>query len=198
MDVFTRADPGEYARTRDWATGAAIAAGSVPPIAEGGTGATGGVTGNGAPVEGASATAGAATAEAEAPSNVWKYGWAKRGNEIHERFSDGSLPPLFRTIDNFTGGVATSFKSIDLNAATYQKTSQLAYRINTYVDTLGNYEGGSLSGTEVAASNIQDRVLNLIVPKGSMTDEQYAAIEAVRERAMTANKYPVKIVVTEY
>jgi hypothetical protein len=66
------------------------------------------------------------------------------------------------------------------------------------VDILGNYEGSSLSGTEVANSDIKDRVLNLIVPKGSMTDEQYAAIEVAHERAMTANKYPVKIVVTEY
>jgi hypothetical protein len=121
MDVFTRADPAEYARNRDLATGAAIAAGSVPPIAEGGTAATGGAAGDSAAVEGAGARTGAATAEAEALSDVWKYGWAKRGNEIHERFSDGSLPPLFRTIDNFTGGVATSFKSIDLNAATYQR-----------------------------------------------------------------------------
>lgn len=132
------------------------------------------------------------------PPTYGNMGGPGEGMKYTSASATGSLPPLFRTIDNFTGGVATSFKSIDLNAATYQKTSQLAYRINTYVDTLGNYEGGSLSGTEVAASNIQDRVLNLIVPKGSMTDEQYAAIEAVRERAMTANKYPVKIVVTEY
>lgn len=190
MDVFTRADPAEYARNRDWITGAAIAAGGVPPAPRGEASAARGA----AEAEGAGTEASAA----DAPSEVWKDGWAKRGNAIHERFSDGSLPPLFRTIDNFAGGVATSFKSIDLNAATYQKTTQLGYRINTYVDTLGNYEGGSLSGTEVAASDIKDRVLNLIVPKGSLTDEQYATIEAARQRAMTANKYPVRIVVTEY
>lgn len=142
--------------------------------------------------------ASAAGVEAQAPSKVWTYGWSRRGNAIHEHFSNGSLPPLFRTIDNFTDGVATSFKSIDLNAATYQKTVQLGYRINTYVDTLGNYEGGSLSTTQVEASDIKDRVLNIIVPRGSVTDEMNATIDVARNRAIRANKYPVKIIVTEF
>lgn len=198
MDVFTRVDPAEYARTRDLVTGAAIAVGGVPPAAAGETRATGGVASEGATAERAAAEANPASAEVQAPSEAWTYGWAKRGNTIHERFSDGSLPPLFRTIDNFTGGIATSLKSIDLNAATYQKTAQLGYRINTYVDTLGNYEGGSLSTTQVDASDIKERALNLIVPRGSVTEEMKSTIEVARKRAMTANKYPVKIIVTEY
>jgi hypothetical protein len=172
LDVFTRADPGEYAQTRDWATGAALLAGGVPPVA-----------------------AGEATAAGQA-SEAWTYGWARRGQYFDQLLRDGSLPALFRTIDNFTDGVATSIKSIDLNAATYQDAARLSYRLNQYVDDLGDYEGGEMSDTIVELSDITDRVLNLVVPKGSMTATQLAAIEAARVRAMITNRYPVKIIIT--
>ena len=120
------------------------------------------------------------------------------GMEIDKVFRDGSLPPLFRTMDNFTNGVATSIKSIDLRAATYQDAARLAYRLNKYIDDLGDYEGGVLSNIEVKSSDISERTLNLIVPRGAMTEIQQAAVEAARSRAMTVNRYPVKIVITPY
>jgi hypothetical protein len=172
LDVFTRADPGEYAQTRDWATGAALLAGGMPPVA-----------------------AGEAVA-AEQASEAWTYGWARRGQYFDQLLRDGSLPALFRTIDNFTDGVATSIKSIDLNAATYQDAARLTYRLNQYVDDLGDYEGGEMSDTIVELSDITDRVLNLVFPKGSMTATQLAAIENARVRAMITNRYPVKIIIT--
>jgi hypothetical protein len=56
----------------------------------------------------------------DAPSEVWKLGITTRGKIIHEIFGDGSLPPLFRTIDkfDFATGSATSLKSVDVRAAT--------------------------------------------------------------------------------
>ncbi|HMG79009.1 MAG TPA: hypothetical protein VK591_10010 [Xanthobacteraceae bacterium] len=172
LDVFTRTDPGAYAQTRDWATGAALLAGGVPPVA-----------------------AGEAVA-AEQASEAWTYGWARRGQYFDQLLRDGSLPALFRTIDNFTDGVATSIKSIDLNAATYQDAVRLTYRLNEYIDKLGDYEGGFLSGTEVSLSAISSRVLNLVVPKGAMTEVQRVAIEAARMRALITNRYPVNIIIT--
>jgi hypothetical protein len=172
LDVFTRADPGAYAQTRDWATGAALLAGGVPPIAVG------------------------EAAAAEQASEAWTYGWARRGQYFDQLLRDGSLPALFRTIDNFTDGIATSIKSIDLNAATYQDAARLTYRLNHYVDDLGDYEGGEMSDTSVQLSDIADRVLNLVVPKGSITATQRTAIEAARVRAMITNRYPVKIIIT--
>jgi hypothetical protein len=172
LDAFTRADPGTYAQTRDWATGAALLAGGVPPVAAG------------------------ETAAAEQASEAWTYGWARRGQYFDQLLRDGSLPVLFRTIDNFTDGIATSIKSIDLNAATYQDAARLTYRLNEYVDKLGDYEGGNLLVTIVELPDISDRVLNLVVPKGAMTEVQRAAIEAARARALIANPYPVKIIIT--
>jgi hypothetical protein len=53
-------------------------------------------------------------------------GWAARGRYFDELYRDGSLHPLSRTIDNFdASGVATSIKSLDLNAITYKDFSRL-------------------------------------------------------------------------
>jgi hypothetical protein len=128
---------------------------------------------------------------------VWKYGWARRGQEIDNRFRDGSLPPLFRTIDNFTDGIATSIKSIDLNAVTYQDAARLTYRLNQYINKLSDYDGGSLLNKTILPGETKDRVLSLIVPKGAITKEQRIVIEAARMRAKTKDN-PVDLVVTEW
>ena len=172
LDAFTRADPGEYAQLREWATGAALLAGGTPPVAAG------------------------EAAAVEQASMAWTYGWARRGQYFDQLLRDGSLPALFRTIDNFTDGVATSIKSIDLNAATYQDAARLTYRLNQYVDDLGDYAGGRLLATIVRLPDISDRVLNLVVPKGATTEVQRVAIEAAQARALVTNRYPVKIIIT--
>jgi hypothetical protein len=174
LDVFTRADPAEYAQTREWATGAAVAASVLP----------------GAAGEAAAATPSGA-------SEAWKYGWARRGQYFDNLLRDGSLPPGFRTIDNFTNGVATSIKSIDLNAATYQDGARLTNRLNKYIDDISEYEGGSYANKTVPLEEITDREVSLAVPKGSMTEMQRIAIDAVRARAKMLNK-PVEITITEF
>jgi hypothetical protein len=128
LDVYTRADPKEYAVTRDWTTGAAILAGTLPP----------GAAGEAASGEAASAEA----AVNVSPAEAWKWGWARRGLYFDNALRDGSLPPNFPMIDNFTNGIATSIKSIDLNAATYQDAARLANRLNRYIDDLSDYDGG--------------------------------------------------------
>jgi hypothetical protein len=144
-------------------------------------------------VTGAALLAAAITSPAEA----WKSGWATRGRYFEEQLSDNSLHPDFETIDNFSDGIATSIKSIDLNAATYQKTAQLTYTLNKYVNDVSEYDGGRRVNDEVASGAITGRVLSLAIPKASMTETQRIAIEAVRARAKTL-KNPVEIVITEF
>jgi hypothetical protein len=133
----------------------------------------------------------------DAPSKIWSYGWGKRGQEIHNLFSDKSLPPGFPVIDNFTDGVATSIKSIDLRAATYQDASRLAYRLQKYVNDASDFMGRTWANNEVRLSDIQGRALQLIVPKGSMSATQRDTIEALRTWAKSKN-HPVGIIVTEF
>lgn len=192
MDAFTRADPAESVRVRDWTTAGALAIGGVPPVAAGERAAAEAGAG-----ESEAATAGARVGAINSPAEAWKAGWAARGQYFDKLLRDGSLPPGFRTIDNFSGGVATSIKSIDLNAATYQIPGQLAYRLNQYVDKLSSYNGGSFANKVVLDSEIEERVLSLAVPKGSMTEEQRAVIEAVRSRARASGR-PVEISITEF
>lgn len=188
LDVFTRADPTEYTQNRDWTSAAAIAAGSVLPNA----GAT-----EGTATEEARAEADAPSVAADAPSPFWKYGWARRGREIHALFSDGSLGPNFPTIDNISSsGVVTSFKSIDLNAGVYQNDTGLIYRVSDYVGRVSEFDGDELGNDKVTSAEITGRVLQLIVPKGSMTESQQIVIDAVRTWARDLDR-PVDLVVTE-
>jgi len=167
MDVYTRADPAEYARNRDIATGLSLLLGSVPPAA-------------------------AVTSHADA----WKLGWAARGRYFEEQLGR-TLHPSFPTIDKIPDGIATSIKSIDLNAATYQDDARLTYRLNKYVDDLVEFNGASLADDEVEASDIDGRALHLAIPKGSMTEPQRRAIEAERRRAKLGDR-PVDIIITEF
>ena len=97
LDLYTRVDPEEYLQIFGFASSVALAGGSIPPAArEGGEAAE-------AAANEASAAIETRTAEAaDTPSEVWKYGWAKRGREIHDRFCDGSLHQNFPVIDMFS------------------------------------------------------------------------------------------------
>jgi hypothetical protein len=121
LDVFTRADPAAFASNRDWATGAALLSAGLPPVAAGETAA--------------------AVGAAEAASQAWKLGWAARGNYFSEQLG-ANLPAAFPVIDRWVDGVATSIKSIDLTAATYQDATRLTYRLNSYIDSMATYDGG--------------------------------------------------------
>jgi hypothetical protein len=146
----------------------------------------------------AEATTAVESALKDKPSEVWTYGWGRRGQEIHKVFSDGSLPPGFPTIDNFTDGIATSIKSIDLRAAVYQNAARLTSRLQKYVAYVADYEGGRYAGKTVLNDEITGRAVNLVVPKGSMTEEQLITIERIRAWARMSNSRPVDLIITEY
>jgi RHS repeat-associated protein len=96
-------------------------------------------------------------------TSVWALGWATRGQAIEQSLG-ANLPSSFPVIDRFAGGTATSIKSIDLNATTYQNMSSLASRLNGYVDAIANFNGASLAGTEIRSSEITAPQLQLAIP----------------------------------
>ena len=118
----------------------------------------------------------------DAPSQVWKLGWAARGIYISEELG-ADLPPNFPVVDGWAGGAVTSIKSIDLSAATYQDAARLTYRLNRYIDQLASYEGGQMGVWEIESSAISDRVLKVAIPEGSVTSAQQGAIQAAQARA---------------
>jgi hypothetical protein len=189
LDLYTRVDPEEYLQIFGLASSFALAGGGIPPAARGTRAAQESVS---------EASAAAEATTADAPSEVWKYGWARRGREIHDQFSDGSLHPNFPVIDDFPpSGVATSYKSVDLNAATYQNDNSLKYRLNAYADIVSEFNGATFAGNIVSPDKIALRVLHLIIPNGSMTDAQRIVIETARLRASKL-KNPVDLIVTPF
>jgi hypothetical protein len=126
---------------------------------------------------------------------IWKLGWAKRGKVIDRIFRSGSLHDLSRTIDDFTeDGVVISNKSIDLNAATYQKFRTLLSRVNKYLDELESYQGTDWGGDKIELSQISGRTLRLIVPKGSMTPVQRETMKAANAIAKSKG---FRLIITE-
>jgi hypothetical protein len=176
IDLYTRVDPAEYVGTRDLIDAAVLA----------GTGLLGAAGEAGIPGPPAG------------PSPVWKLGWGLRGQKINEVFGDPTFPSNYPVIDKIPNGVATSVKSIDLNAATYQHEANLTNRLNKIVAEVREFEGVTWGGLRIRDTDIDFRAVQVIVPSGSLSDDLRSVIAKVRVRAMADKKRPVDIIVTEY
>ncbi len=73
-------------------------------------------------------------------SGVWEKSVHDRGLEIEQRLG-GNLPDGFPTVDKWSNGTATSIKSVDLKAPTYQDSSSLQRVLNGYVDKVADFRG---------------------------------------------------------
>jgi hypothetical protein len=122
--------------------------------------------------------------------------WAAQGRYFEQRLGR-TLHENFPVIDKIPDGIATSIKSIDLNAATYQNAAGLTGRLQKYVNEVSEFVDGQLGEDVVLPSDIKGRALSLAVPKGSITETQKAAIENVRRWARTL-KNPVEIIINEF
>lgn len=90
--------------------------------------------------------------------------------------------------------MATSSKSIDLTAATYQAPNALAGKLTGYVDDLAEFQGDTYDEVSVNAAGITGKVLELAVPEGSVNAAQQAVINTVSAQAAQQG---VKVVVVQ-
>jgi hypothetical protein len=176
VDLYTRVDPAERVGTREFLNAIVLA---------------------GAGLLGAAGEAGVLGAPA-GPSPVWKLGWGLRGQKINEVFGDPTFPSNYPVIDKIPNGVATSVKSIDLNAATYQQETNLTNRLNKIVAEVREFEGATWGGLRITDTDIDFRAVQVIVPSGSLSDDLRSVIAKIRARAMADKKRPVDIMVTEF
>jgi len=176
IDLYTRVDPAEYVGTRDLLDAAVLAGAGLL-----GTPGEAGLLGT-----------------PQGPSSIWKLGWGLRGQKFNELFGDPTFPSNYPVIDKIPNGVATSVKSIDLNAATCQNEASLANRLNKFVTDVREFEGADWGDLPIEEQDIKGRAVHLIVPKGSITEAQQNVIESARARAMRYNNKAVDIIVTEY
>lgn len=115
---------------------------------------------------------------ATAPASVWQLPWAARGFEV-ERILGSNLPRNFPVIDRFRNGIATSIKSLDLRAKTYQSVQNLGRTVERYIDQVRAFNGARYANVTVRGADITGRSLELAVPRGA-TAAQQSALKALQ------------------
>ncbi len=122
----------------------------------------------------------------------WPLGPSPRGFAIEARLG-GNLPASFPTIDRFdrTTGVATSIKSVNLDAKTYQTERGFSRLLTGYIDKMAEFKGANWGGENIIRRDIQERVLHVAVPRGA-TEVQS---EVLATMARYADEKGVRLVV---
>ena len=115
-----------------------------------------------------------------------------RGAQIEAKLG-GNLPAAFPVIDRFAGGVATSIKSVDLAALTYQDAAALGRTLAGYVDRLDAFQGAARGGVEVTGEMIKEKVLQVAVPSLDFTKTQ---LDAFLQAAEYAGQRGIRFTIT--
>lgn len=121
-------------------------------------------------------------------SSIWKKGWSVRGFEAEgEMGSSGILARNFPRIDDgiFQDGIFTSFKSIDLEGISYQSADAVFRRLDGYLEKLSDWNGQKKmwAGRQINPGEIEQKVLHIGIPNGSMTPDQLKAFEKLGKHA---------------
>jgi RHS repeat-associated protein len=124
---------------------------------------------------------GGAAAESAGPA-LFDLAPIARGNAIEQALG-ANLPRTFPTFDKFINGVATSIKSIDLRAVTYQNPANLERVLTNYVDKVADFTSGAVGRTAIEGSQISGRVLEVAVPQGATSAAQQAVLSRVTAAA---------------
>jgi len=98
-------------------------------------------------------------------SSVWKLNPFERGLKIEKLL--GANMGNYPVIDKFSNGVATSIKSIDLDAKSYQNLSTLQRTLGSYVDEIAQFQGQKWGEFDLRFTPINKRVLELAVTPGA-------------------------------
>ncbi|WP_312171057.1 hypothetical protein [Microbacterium sp.] len=106
-------------------------------------------------------------------NSAWPLPPSPRGFAIETRLG-GNLPPGFPTIDKFDWqhGIATSIKTVDLAAKSYQNASRLKSLLKRYVDKMAAFTRGERSGSVITEEMVTDRTLHLAASRSATADQQ--------------------------
>lgn len=102
-----------------------------------------------------------------------------RGQQIEQALGH-NLSINFPTIDRFENGIATSIKSIDLNAPSYLNDATLSRTLNGYVDKAAAFNGRTWAGRTIESDDILGRGLDLAIPHSGSASQQVIINQAVQ------------------
>ncbi len=124
---------------------------------------------------------------ASSSSSVWKLPPLERGWAIERRL--GGWCNNYPVIDKFNRqtGIATSIKSMDLNAKSYQKTGSVFNKLKGYIDKLHKFKGLDSNDMKVSGNKILGKELELVLPNGSGTKAQWEQIHQAIDYGMQQN-----------
>ncbi|MGH9900360.1 MAG: RHS repeat-associated core domain-containing protein, partial [Pyrinomonadaceae bacterium] len=123
---------------------------------------------------------------ARAANSVWRLNPFARGRAIEQMIlgRPANIPVSnFPVIDDFANGVATSIKSLDLTAASYQNAAGITSRLADYAGKLSQFSGRTWGGFTVQGSQIQQRVLLVAMEQGAPTVAQAQALRTFIQTA---------------
>lgn len=113
------------------------------------------------------------------PSGVWSLPIFKRGRAI-EKALGSNLVDNFPVIDRWKNGIATSIKSLDVGAKSYQNVSRLTSKVRGYINKVAKFNGQRWAGREIQVTDVKGRALMLAVPHTG-TPAQQAALAKLLE-----------------
>lgn len=120
--------------------------------------------------------------------DIWMLDNLTRGRTFRERMG-ANLPFDFPVIASFSGGLATSIKSMDLTAPTYADRHAVIRKVNGFLKDLGSFTGAHYHKGDqditILPHDIKDRRLLLVIPQNSSQtwlDETLAQLAAQAAR----------------
>jgi filamentous hemagglutinin len=121
--------------------------------------------------------------EDETYVSPWLSPPLERGRLIEKYFgAKGDNSPVVDLVEN---GVATSIKSLDLRATTYQSSSKLESKLKGYINKVAKYDGGKFGdGRVTVGTDFTERSLLLALPEGSATQAQQQVLSKMFSYAM--------------
>ena len=118
-------------------------------------------------------------------SKIWSLKPFQRGIDIENLL--GRSPEFvsnFPVIDKWNNGIATSIKSIDLTANSYQNISTLTNKVQSYVTAIANWQGVRWGGVSITSDQIISRELLLAIPP-TASQAQLAALSQIQTWAQS-------------
>lgn len=124
-----------------------------------------------------------------AGESVWSLNALQRGRAIENMLgADASWARNFPTIDKIENGVATSIKSMDLTASSYQKGNSVLNTLKGYVDSLSSFSSKTWGGTRVIeGQSYTSKALELAVQTGKGSESQWSQINQAIKYAQDNN-----------
>ncbi|WP_394344694.1 endonuclease toxin domain-containing protein [Flavobacterium restrictum] len=121
-----------------------------------------------------------------AGESVWSLNALQRGRAIENMLgADASWARNFPTIDKIENGVATSIKSMDLTATSYQKGNSVLNTLKGYVDSLSSFSSKTWGGTAVTqGESYTSKALELAVQSGKGSEAQWGQINQAIQYAL--------------